>query len=205
MATYAWPSANPKHMPQTAALRVIANSRHNMSAESGVSQTVTRPGTRWGWSLTMPPMLTAARDDFEGWLVSLQGMQHRISTWDWKRPRPRGTCNLAGVTVAAPAAALATQVQLAGCGSGRTLLRGDWVGFSTGQLCRVTADAASDAGGAMTLNFVPELRAPLGTGAGVVLDRPTALYILTEPQIELPRRPGPVQPSFGLDLVEVFA
>ncbi len=205
MTTYAWPTAQPKHMPQTAALRVITNNRHNASAESGASQTITRPGSRWGWSLTMPPMATEVRDDFEGWLVGLQGMRHRISTHDWKRPAPRGTCNLSGVTVNATAAARATQVQLTGCGNARTLLRGDWVGFSTGQLCRVTADATANASGVMTVNIAPELRAALSSGNAVTLNKPTALYILTEPQLELPRVPGRVQPSFGLDLVEVFA
>lgn len=203
MTTYAWPT-DPRHVPQTAALRVIVNARHNMSSENGVSQTVTRPGSRWGWSLTMPPMRTSVRDDFEGWLVGLSGMEHRVSTWDWKRPTPRGTCNLTGVTLNATAAQWVTSVQLTGCGAGATLLRGDWLAIGS-QLCRVVADAAANGSGVMTVEIRHALRAQAGSGTAVTLNKPTALYILTEPTIELPRQPGPVQPSFGLDLVEVFA
>lgn len=205
MTTYAWPTAYAKHMPQQAHLRVITNARHNSSADSGVSQTVTRPGSRWGWSITMPAMSQDVREDFEGWIVGLSGMQHRISTWDWKHPRPRGTCNLSGVTLAASAAQFATSVQLTGCGASKTLLRGDWIGFSSGQLCRVAADATANGSGVMTVQIRHELRSALSSGSTVTLDKPTALYILTEPSIEFPRIPGRAQPSFGFDIVEVFA
>lgn len=202
MTTYAWPSA---YVPQTAALRVIVNARHNTSGENGVSQTVTRPGSRWGWSITMPPMRSAARADFEGWLTGLSGMEHRISTWDWKRPVPRGTCNLTGVTLGAAADAFATSVALAGCGNAKTLLRGDWIGFANGQLCRVAADATSDSGGAMTVHIRHALRSGLASASAVTLNKPTALYVLAEPTLELPLIPGPSEPVFGFDIVEVFA
>ncbi len=205
MTTYAWPSANVKHMPRTASLRVITNGRSNSSAESGVTQTVTRPGSRWGWSVAMPPMLDAVREDFEGWLIGLSGQQHRISTWDWKRPRPRGTCNLTGVTLSANAAAFETQVSLTGCGASKTLLRGDWLGFSSGQLCRVAADTTASGGGTMTVPIRHELRSALSSSSAVTLDKPIALYILAEPNIELPRAPGRAQPAFGFDIIEVFS
>lgn len=203
MTTYAWPSAH-KHTPREAVLRVIANARHNSSAESGVSQTVTRPGSRWGWALTMAPMLTDVRDDFEGWLVGLAGMEHRISTHDWKRPTPRGTIALTGVTLGADAAAHATSLQLAGCGAGGTLRRGDWLKVG-GQLFRAVADATANGSGVMTVDVRHSVRTALTTGAAVTLSKPTALYILAEPSLELPRAPGPVQPGFSFDLVEVFA
>lgn len=205
MTTYAWPTAYAKHMPQTAALRVITNGRSNDGAESGVTQTVTRPGSKWGWSISMAPMQTAVRDDFEGWLVGLSGMEHRISTWDWKRPVPRGTINLTGITLGASAAQFATSVTLAGCGNAKTLLRGDWIGFTGGQLCRVAVDATSDSGGAMTVQIRHSLRSALSSGSAVTVNKPTALYILAQPSLELPRMPGPVQPGFSLDIVEVFS
>lgn len=205
MTTYAWPTVQPKHVPQTAALRIITNSRGNMGAESGVTQTVTRPGSKWGWAISMAPMNTAVRDDFEGYLTGLSGMEHRISTWDWKRPMPRGTINTSGITLGASAAQFATSVVLAGCGASKTLLRGDWIGFTGGQLCRVAVDATSDGAGAMTVQIRHSLRSALSSGSAVTVNRPTALYILTEPTIELPRMPGPAQPGFSFDIVEVFA
>lgn len=205
MTTYSWPTAELKHMPQTAVLRVITNGRSNSSAESGVTQTVTRPGSRWGWSVSMAPMRLAVRDDFEGYLIGLSGMQHRISTHDWKRPTPRGTCNLSGVTVSSSAAQFATSVVLAGCGASKTLLRGDWIGFSSGQLCRVAADATANGSGVMTVQIRHSLRAALTSTSPVTLDKPTALYVLTDSALEMPRAPGPLQPSFGFDMIEVFA
>lgn len=204
MTTYAWPTANIKHTPARAALRVLVNARHNTSADSGVSQTVTRPGSRWGWSVSMAPMLTDVRDDFEGFLVGLSGMEHRVSTWDWKRPRPRGSINLTGVTLAATAAQWSTSLSLAGCGASKTLLRGDWLAAGN-QLFRVASDAAANGSGAMTVEVRHMTRAAIAGGAAVTLDRPTALYIMAEPTLELPRAPGRVQPAFGFDLVEVFA
>jgi hypothetical protein len=202
MAIHTWPAV---HIPKLAHQRVITNGRANDSAESGVTQTVTRPGGRWGLSITMRAQPNEAREDFEGYLVGLNGREHRLRIYDWKRRRPRGTCNLTGVTLGADAAQFATTATLAGCGAGKTLLRGDWIGFSSGQLCRITADATADGAGAMTITFQHSLRTALTSGAALTLDKPTALYILTEPIIEFPRQPGPVQPEFGFDLIEVFA
>lgn len=204
MTTYAWPTGNAKYTPARAALRVLVNARHNASAESGASQTVTRPGSRWGWSVSMAPMANDVRDDFEGFLVGLSGMEHRITTWDWKRPRPRGTINLSGVTVASTVAQWDTSIALAGCGAGTTLLRGDWLAAG-GQLFRVAVSGTASGGGAMSVEVRHMARQSIASGSPVTLDRPTALFILAEPNLELPRAPGRVQPAFGFDLVEVFA
>ena len=204
MTTYSWP-AGRSFVPQRSDLRVFNNGRENASPESGTSQTVTRPGSKWGWSVVMKAMSVADREDFEGFLIGLSGREHRVSTHDWKHPQPRGTCNLTGVTLGAGAAQFATSVQLAGCGASKTLKRGDWIGFSTGQLCRVVADAVADGSGAMTVYFRHSLRAALSSGTAVTLDRPTALYILAEPTLEFPRRPGRSEEPFGFDLVEVFS
>lgn len=204
MTTYTWPT-HAKHVPQTAELQIITNGRSNSSAESNVTQTITRPGSRWGWVVGMAPMDIAVRDDFEGWLAGLSGMEHRVRTHDWKRPTPRGTCNLSGVTLGASASQFATSVTLAGCGSGKTLLRGDWIGFANGQLCRVAADATASGGGSMSVQIRHALRSDLSNGSAVTLNKPTAIYILPEPVLQLPRAPGPVQPGFTFNLIEVFS
>lgn len=204
MTTYAWPTTYSKHIPMAAALRIITNGRSNSSAESGVTQTVTRPGSRWGWSITMAPMLNSVRDDFEGWLAGLSGMEHRISTWDWQRSVPRGTINISGVTMSSSAAQFATSVSLAGCGANATLKRGDWLKFTGGQLCRCIQDATANGSGVMTVQIRHSLRIAVTSGTDVTVYRPTGLYVLTEPTIQLPRQPGPVQPGFSFDMIEVF-
>ena len=202
MTTYTWPTG---YVPQTAALRTINNNRSNMAAESGVTQTVNRPGSRWGWSITMPPLSNDRRAAFEGFLARLGGMEHRVSVYDWQRPRPRGTCNTSGVTVSVTASAFATSVVLTGCGASKTLLAGDWIKFATGQLCMVAADATANGSGVMTIEIRHALRAQVTSASAVTLVQPTALYILTESTLEMARQPGPVQPALGFDLVEVFA
>jgi hypothetical protein len=89
--------------------------------------------------------------------------------------------------------------------SGATLLAGDWLGLTGGQLVRVVADATATDAGAMTVEVRHMLRAAVASGTAVTLDKPTALYVRTEAGIALPRMPGNVDPGMSLDLVEVFA
>lgn len=86
-----------------------------------------------------------------------------------------------------------------------TLLAGDWLGLSNGQLVRVVADATATEAGAMTVEVRHMLRAALSSGAAVTLDKPTALYVRTEAGLAMPRMPGVVESGMSIDLVEVFA
>jgi hypothetical protein len=86
-----------------------------------------------------------------------------------------------------------------------TLLAGDWLGLTGGQLVRVVADATANDAGAMTVEVRHMLRSAVASGSAVTLDKPTALYVRTEAPLALPRMPGNVEPGMSLDLVEVFA
>lgn len=86
-----------------------------------------------------------------------------------------------------------------------TLLAGDWLGLTGGQLVRVVADATANDAGAMTVEVRHMLRAAVASGTAVTLDKPTALYVRTEAGIMLPRMAGNFEPGMSLDLVEVFA
>lgn len=86
-----------------------------------------------------------------------------------------------------------------------TLLAGDWLGLTGGQLVRVVADATATDAGAMTVEVRHMLRAAVASGTAVTLDKPTALYVRTEAGLALPRMPGNVDPGMSIDLVEVFA
>lgn len=57
----------------------------------------------------------------------------------------------------------------------------------------------------MTVEVRHDVRTAISSGTAVTLNKPTALYILTDAIVELPRVPGPTQPAFGLDMVEVFS
>lgn len=205
MTIYTWPDTRAAQ-PRTMQWRVVDDlQRMSESPLSGFTQTVSMPGARWGWMMEFGDHSSAYRDQVEAFLLRLSGREHRVALWDIKRRAPRGTCNLSGVTLGAAAAQFATVLSLAGCGSGKTLLAGDWVGLAGGQLVRVVADATADGAGAMAVEIRHMLRTALGSGAAVTLDRPTALYVLTESGISLPRGAGRTEPGFAIDLVEVFA
>lgn len=204
MTTYAWPTDSYAE-PTAAELLVIDNlQRHTESPLSGYVQTMAMPGARWGWGLDFGAQTLEDRDRLEGFLVGLSGREHRVRVWDFKRPRPRGSINLTGVTSSGSTAQFATQMTLQGCGAGRTLLAGDW--FATPvQLLRCVEDAAADGSGVMVVKFRQMLRAALAGGAAIALDKPTALYVRTEAGLSMPRVHGLAAPDMSIGLMEVFA
>lgn len=205
MTTYAWPNTRD-FLPRTAEWRVVdPNQRSNDSPLSGYSQTVSMPGAKWGWSLDFGNHADARREAIEAFLLRLSGRQHRVSLWDLKRPRPRGTCNLSGVTLRTSGAQFVESVNLQGCGAGNTLLAGDWIGLSNGQVLRIVADATANGSGEMTVEFRHMLRANVAENSAVTLDRPSALYVRTDSNLAMPRNPGRVQPDFSIEFVESFA
>lgn len=202
MTTYAWPTG---YAPTNSRLVTLSNQGVSVSPLSGYVQTNTHPGSRWGWVLDMPALSGPRTAALEAFFVKLQGREHRVSLWDFKRPQPRGTCNLSGVTVSTTAAQFATSVVLTGCGASKTLLAGDWVKFATGQLVMVTDDATANGSGVMTINIRHSLRAAVSSTTAVTLDRPTALYVLTDSRQEFQRVPGAAMPGGVFEFEEVFA
>jgi hypothetical protein len=201
MTTYAWPS---NLVPQQQRLVMFNNQGVSVSPLSGYVQTTTHPGSRWGWVLDMPPQSTTARPAFEAFIAKLSGREHRVSLRDFKRARPRGTCNLTGVTVNTTAAQFATSISLIGCGAGTTLLAGDWVKFTGGQLVMVADDATADGGGLMTINFRHMLRSSVAAASAVTLSAPAGLFILSASRQEFQRLPGLAEPGVSLEFEEVF-
>lgn len=205
MTVYAWPNTRAG-LPKSAQWRVVDNlQRVSESPLSGYIQTLSMPGAKWAWVLEFGDHTDAVRQDLEAFLLRLSGRQHRVSLWDLKRPRPRGTCNLSGVTLGASAAQFATSLQLAGCGASKTLLAGDWIGLSNGQVVRAVASATADGSGAMTVEVRHMLRAAVTSGAAITLDRPSAIYVLAESSLTVGRQAGRVQPGFSAEFIEVFS
>ena len=126
MTTYAWPNTR-QFVPQLAELRVVDNlQRLHESPLSGYTQTQSMPGARWGWGYTFPDQESADRQAMEAYLLRLSGREHRVQLWDHKRPRPRGSIALSGVTLGAAAAQFATSLVLAGCVGSNRILNGSF-------------------------------------------------------------------------------
>lgn len=208
MTTYSWPTtlAHP-WLPKAQSWRQTHNNRVSVSSLSGATQTISLPGARWGVTLEWPDHSYAERASLEGFISRLSGREHRLSLWDLTRPQRRGTCNLTGVTASA-AAQFATAMTLNGCGVSTTLKAGDWFAITTStgsQLLQVVADATANASGVMAVEVRQMLRGSVSASAAVTLDRPAALFILTNPDFVIPRGGSNRCPGFLLDFVEVFA
>jgi hypothetical protein len=205
MTVYAWPD-NIVFRPQKAILRVLDNTqRVAESPLSGNVQTTSMPGARWGWDFEFQTQSNVERNAVEAFLIGLSGREHRVTLWDHSRPEPRGTINRAGVTVKTTAAQFATSVVLQGCGAGKTIMGGDWLGFPSGQIVMAVANATADGSGDMTVLFRQMLRAALPSTSAVTLVKPSARFVRSESGIDLPRWMGPVQDGFNISFVEVFA
>jgi hypothetical protein len=178
--------------------------RRSESALSGAVQTLSMPGSKWGWDFDFPANRNADRPGFEAFFTKLDGTEHRVRLWDFWRPRPRGSCNLAGVTIAIAAGQFARSLVLDGCGAGKTLLEGDWLGLPGGQLVMVVEGGVANGSGRMAVGVRSMLRRALAAGGAVTLDRPTALYTRTEADIALPRNPGFSQRAFSVSFIETF-
>lgn len=210
MTTYAWPSTGDAFMHASAAIGYVQqNQRLSVSTLNGAVQSTSLPGARLRQLISFPQHSYAVRAPLEALLNRLSGVEHRLSLWDLSRPVPRGTCNLSGVTVSTLASQFATTLLLAGCGNTTTLLAGDWlrVTTSTGaQLVQVMADATASAGGAMTVEVRAMLRGSVAAASAVVLDKPTALYLLREDDgLMVPRGAANNCPEFTAQFIETFA
>lgn len=209
MTTYAWPLVLvPPFVPSAAPWGQLQNRRVSKSSLNGASQSTTLPGMRWTVALSFPQHHVSARKALEAKLAELSGEEHRAALYHFAQPVPRGTCNLAGVTVSTLAAQFATTLLLAGCGNAKTLLAGDMfsVTTSTGaQLVMVRADATASAGGAMTVEVRAMLRGSVSAASAVVLDHPTALFALLDDPLVVPYGAYSECPEFTVQFEERFS
>ena len=178
-----------------------ANDRAWESALNGSVQTVSIPGSRWAVTMQFGAQSAAERAQLEAVLMRAR-RQHRIVMPRLDRPRPRGTVALTGVTLSVAAAQFATQITLAGCGAGATLLAGDMLGIGS-QLCMVANNATASGTGVAVVTLTHELRAAAAAGAGVVLDQPTARFVQASNQFESTWE-GTHYPGVTVELQEVF-
>jgi len=216
MTTYTWPTPAPGNAfwQSQISLGFVQNQMVTVSLLSGAHQTVTLPGARLRAQVTFPPQSYALRADLEAFLTRISGMEHRIAMWDHSRPNPRGTiaggAPWTGVTAGA-AAQFATTLVLSGAVGTNTIKAGDWLRLTLTnglfQLLQTTQDFTASSGViTMTDGIRPALRSACSAGAAVLLDKPTALFVINERDgLMIPKGPGGVCPEFTIELVELFS
>lgn len=198
---YAWPSTTA-FIPETMDWGPLDNDRAFESPFNGAVQTASLPGTRWTVALNFPWHKPAERPALEAFLAKCR-REHRIAMWHLKRPLPRGTCNLTGVTLGAALAQFATQATLAGCGAGKTLLAGDMLGLPGNVLLMVAEDATANGSGVMVVKFTHMVRTAQALGAAVTLNKPTAVFMIKGPLAAFPAA-GVNYSPLTVELMEVF-
>ena len=205
MTYFTWPTA-PELWPQSMEVRMMPNTRASTSAFDGTLRTSGVPTSKWGISITFKDNQTyAERAKVEGFLAGFEGRANRVYLYDFANPVPKGTINLTGCTVSTAAAIFAKQLVIAGAGAGKTLLMGDWfqvTSAGSNQLVKVTTDATANGSGVITVNFVPPLRFPVVVGATITTNKPVAPFYLDSDDINSPRGPQNMCPSFGVNFIE---
>jgi hypothetical protein len=204
MTTFAWPTSDLAFSQLEAMVwkpRLLSDSSE--SPLNGDVQTTTRVGARWSLSLTFFAQTWAERRRVIAFLERLNGQEHRISLIDPTNPSPQGTIALSGVTLNATAAQFAESIQLANCGAGATIKRGDWLKLG-GQAVKCVVDATADGAGVMTVPIRHRLRQAVSSGSSVTTNNVSALYILASPDWAAGYNGSHADP-FAIDLIEVFA
>jgi hypothetical protein len=189
----------------------LTNTEAVKSPLSGGVVTGEVPGKRWACSTVLPVARGADRAKVEGFFDSLNGQAVRVRLWHMGRlaglhgpGTPVGTINVTGVTVKTNAAQFATSVTITGCGNAKTLEGGDMLAIN-GQLIMNPVLAAASAGGDLVVPVSGMLRTALTAGMPVTLIKPTAMFIMTNPDWRAAYRPGDISEEFAIDWEEVFA
>lgn len=208
MTTYAWPY-KAQFLPQQ---YEFGPEPGNITVESVLNRSIQTsgvPGKRWAVGVVIPATSNErARAELEGFLDRLNGQEHRVSLWNWSRiglngrGTPAGTITTTGVKVKTTAAQFATSMVLKNCGAGATLLPGDMFSVN-GQLLMNDILRTADGSGDLTVPVSGGLREQADADDDITLIRPTATFILRDPNWRSSYVPGMAQPM-GLDFIEVY-
>ena len=204
MTTFAWPTTDLAFSQLSSMVwKPRTLSRASESPLNGDVQTVSRPGSRWGLSLTFFPQTWAERRRVIAFLERLNGQENRISFIDPTNPSPQGTIALSGVTLNVAVGQFSQVLTLANCGAGATILRGDWLKVGS-QAVKCVQDATADGAGVMAVSVRHMLRAAYASGTSVTTNNVSALYILADPNWTASYNGSHADP-FAIDLIEVFS
>lgn len=176
----------------------VKRSIQSRSPITGAIESIEFPAERWQLSVTYPPRTVAEAGLAESFFSRVVGGVERIRIYNFRRPVPVGTMR-GSPTLAASIARgdLSLQINTTG-----TLEAGDF--FKIGnQLFQALFDA-SPVGGVVTVQLVQRVRAATASGAAVVWDRPTALFVLPATSNRVSYSDG-IMNRFTQDYDEVFS
>ncbi len=198
MSTISWPAA--LQAPVTVTWGVKANTQIMVSPLNGTVQTLELPGARWTVQMAFPTMSDALAAEMQAYVMKLRGQANRAALYNHARQIPRGTAG--GTPLVNGGSQTGASLITDGWSAGATLLQGDFFSVN-GELKMATADCTADGSGNMTITFEPPLRASPADNAALTTTKPTALFILQEPETRWTTRPGKFT-DIDLAFVEAF-
>lgn len=194
MTTRTFPSITPTSM----SWELIANTQQFVGI-SGAIQVAQRAGQRWAVTLEFSTLANNDRAVLQAFVAQVLGLADNftLSPADYD---PRGA--FGGTPLVAGGSQTGNSLNLDGCTPSVTnwIRAGDF--FQVGnELKMATEDASSDGAGAITVSFVPELRAAPADNAAITTTDPEGVFRFVQPRMGWSSRP-PFISSMSLECIE---
>ena len=172
MTTFTFPTLN--RGPQSMGVQLVANTAVFRSPLSGTTQTLARPGSRLGMTVTFARRGEPDRSILKGFLAGLYGQEHLLTYHDPSHVQ-RGA--LGGTPIVDGGSQVGQAIDISGGPTSQNgwLLRGDHMAFDNGtylELKIVTADVDTDGSGDATIPIYPEIHISPATSAPIDITVP---------------------------------
>lgn len=200
--------------PSASRWGLVANTQTFRSPFTGAEQTVSMPGERWSCSIDYGSLSYADWRLLGQFLTQLRGRAGRFTfSPTWIAPR---TTVAVGTPLVNGASQTGSTLAIDGCTISATIAsKGDFVSFndtsSRKRLHQLTADAATNGSGQVTLAISPPLRSSPADNAAMDFATPGAVFMLTSDDAGMlgfdgsrPDHAGGFRAAVSLDLIEAL-
>ena len=179
----------PLSLPSTGVTKVTFNNSHAVSIVESpytyISQTQVHPGQRWSASIEMP---TLSRSDAEQWQCFLLQLNGRAGTFyltDPLHPSPIG--NWSGTPMIDGAGQSGQTLNIKGLAVGATIAPGDMFQIGTRLYKHIgLSTVVADGSGKATIDIWPRLRTPSpGNNDPIITESPAGIFRLSQNESEL--------------------
>jgi hypothetical protein len=165
-------------------------------------QTQDRGGEYWVMQMVFRNLTSAQRATLSAYLANLNGMQHRVSTYNHAE---NNQGSFGGSPLVAGASQTGKSLNVDGCSNNITnwIRAGDFFSVN-GELKICTANGNTDGGGNITIPFAPRLRSAPSDNAVITTSQGTGTFVLANNTVSWSNRPGGFS-DVSISLVEDIA
>jgi hypothetical protein len=188
--------AAPPITPNALAADYTSNAELYVSPISNYVQANARQGELLSMRLSYRNLTPAKAAQLRGWLVRLNGREHRFLLHNYAEAQQGA---YGGTPLVAGAGQLGNTLNIDGCSNGITgwTKAGDWISVNS-ELKIITADADSDGAGLATLEFRPRLRQAPADNAAIDHTAAQGIFMLDGQSVAWAERPGKDGPLFDV-------